>query len=201
MQGVWNHNSHYHELLLAVVPDDASRVLDVGCGFGLFAARLAKPCRHVDAIDIDEVAIELAKQSYGSCPGLRYWSSDFVAADFPDETYDALTCVAGLHHMPFSASLLKMARILKPGGTLAILGLYRNASFCDYAAAAVATPVSLVLASSNTFRKAARMAPQLRSPEMSLVDIRTDAKALLPGVQFKRLLFWRYLLVWQKNPK
>jgi hypothetical protein len=36
----WNHNSHYHDLLLAAVPPGCRRALDVGCGLGTFARKL-----------------------------------------------------------------------------------------------------------------------------------------------------------------
>ena len=38
----WNHNAYYHRLLLGQLPQRCHRVLDVGCGAGSFAARLAR---------------------------------------------------------------------------------------------------------------------------------------------------------------
>jgi 2-polyprenyl-3-methyl-5-hydroxy-6-metoxy-1,4-benzoquinol methylase len=38
----WDHNSYYHERLLRALPARCGRVLDVGCGAGAFAARLAE---------------------------------------------------------------------------------------------------------------------------------------------------------------
>lgn len=37
----WDHNAYYHQLLLRAVPAGANRVLEIGCGTGDLAARLA----------------------------------------------------------------------------------------------------------------------------------------------------------------
>ncbi len=37
----WSHNSWYHPVLLRQVPEGAQRVLDVGCGAGTLARKLA----------------------------------------------------------------------------------------------------------------------------------------------------------------
>ena len=49
----WNHNTHYHEQLLRAVPRPCRRALDIGCGVGQFARRLASVVEHVDAIDLN----------------------------------------------------------------------------------------------------------------------------------------------------
>ncbi|MEV4472391.1 class I SAM-dependent methyltransferase [Nonomuraea sp. NPDC049504] len=37
----FDHNEHYHELLIRGIPEGAKQALDVGCGTGAFARRLA----------------------------------------------------------------------------------------------------------------------------------------------------------------
>jgi ubiquinone/menaquinone biosynthesis C-methylase UbiE len=58
----WDHNAYYHRLLLAQLPQRCDRVLDVGCGAGSFATRLARRVEHVDAVDRSAAMIELARQ-------------------------------------------------------------------------------------------------------------------------------------------
>ena len=47
----WDHNAWYQARLLRALPLELDEVLDVGCGAGSFALRLAARARHVDAID------------------------------------------------------------------------------------------------------------------------------------------------------
>jgi 2-polyprenyl-3-methyl-5-hydroxy-6-metoxy-1,4-benzoquinol methylase len=58
----WDHNAYYHRLLLRQMPLRCRRVLDVGCGAGAFAARLAERSEQVDALDRSAEMIEEAKR-------------------------------------------------------------------------------------------------------------------------------------------
>jgi 2-polyprenyl-3-methyl-5-hydroxy-6-metoxy-1,4-benzoquinol methylase len=59
--GYWNHNVHYQPLILDAVPPGCRAALDVGCGDGLLAARLAERCAKVTGIDRDPRMIALAR--------------------------------------------------------------------------------------------------------------------------------------------
>lgn len=59
-QSMWNHNVHYHDYLLHQFPRKINRALDIGCGLGLFAGKLAGRARTVDAIDIDASILKKA---------------------------------------------------------------------------------------------------------------------------------------------
>jgi len=54
----WNHNIHYHRLILEAVPAGCQRALDVGCGEGMLARQV--PC--VAGIDQDAASIEMARR-------------------------------------------------------------------------------------------------------------------------------------------
>lgn len=55
MDQPWNANIHYDALLDAMVPLGTQCVLDVGCGDGLLAARLARRIPYVTAVDTPRV--------------------------------------------------------------------------------------------------------------------------------------------------
>ena len=59
-QQPWNINIHYNALVDAQVPANAQQVLDVGCGDGFLAARLAGRIPRVVALDIDEPVLQRA---------------------------------------------------------------------------------------------------------------------------------------------
>ena len=67
----WNHNNHYHDLLLRHLGAGRLRVLDVGCGHGFFAAELACVADRVDAVDLDPAVVAEAATLH-SCPRIEF---------------------------------------------------------------------------------------------------------------------------------
>ena len=57
----WNHNVHYQRVILDAVPDACGAAVDVGCGDGLLACKLAARCATGTGIDRDERIIEVAR--------------------------------------------------------------------------------------------------------------------------------------------
>src|SRR6476469_11260732 len=56
----WNHNAAYHSWLVRIAAKQRGDVLDIGCGDGLLAQRLAPVSRSVTGIDPDPAAIDRA---------------------------------------------------------------------------------------------------------------------------------------------
>jgi 2-polyprenyl-3-methyl-5-hydroxy-6-metoxy-1,4-benzoquinol methylase len=188
----FNHNDHYHPLLLKQIPEGAATALDVGCGTGRFARRLAGRGLEVDAIDSSAAAIEVARSIPGS---IRYEQADIVSAELPRGRYDFVSCLASIHHVPFETVRL-LRGSLAPGGVLAILGCYRESTPADYAVSLCAAPVNAVARLlSKSGAKDAEMV--VAKAMMTLPEIRAEAATLLPGALIRRLLFWRYLLVYR----
>ena len=124
--GYWNHNVHYQPVILNAVPPGCRTALDVGCGDGLLAARLADRCAKVIAIDREPRIIASARAQHPS--GVTFIEADFLTHRFPEESFDFVCANTSLHHMDFTAALTTMACLLRPGGRLAVIGLAADKS-------------------------------------------------------------------------
>jgi ubiquinone/menaquinone biosynthesis C-methylase UbiE len=190
----WSHNSHYYPLLLRAVPEGCLRALDVGCGEGYFARLLAERSQSVVGLDRSPQMVDRAKLVNASVSNVRIEHCDFMRAVLPAHSFDFIALAAVIHHMPFAAALRRAQAALKPGGVVAILGLYTPRSITDLAVTAMASPVNYVLVrlhGSRTYR-----APVLPAM-MNLREIRREAVSLVPGAKIRRRLLWRYTLIWR----
>ena len=193
--GYWNHNVHYQPVILGAVPPGCGPALDVGCGDGMLAGRLAERCAEVTGIDRDRRMIALARSRVGEDARVRFIEADFLTHDFPEASFDFACANTSLHHMDFAAALIAMARALRPGGRLAVVGLAAHGSFGDYLADAPGIPVNLAYRA--VYGQGGPGAPVL-DPEMTWAQVRAAARRLLPGVRYRRHLLWRYSLLWTK---
>jgi SAM-dependent methyltransferase len=207
----WNHNVHYQPVILGAVLPGCGPALDVGCGDGMLACRLADRCAQVTGIDRDPRMIAQARaraltrtrararaqaEAQPAEPAhLDFIEADFLTHDFPAASFDFVCANTSLHHMDFAAALAKLARILRPGGRLAVIGLAADRSVTDLLAAAPAVPADLFYRAVH--RQSESGAP-IMDPEMSWRQVRAAAAAALPGVRYRRHLLWRYSLLWQK---
>ncbi|MFF3560701.1 class I SAM-dependent methyltransferase [Streptomyces sp. NPDC002574] len=196
----FDHNDHYHRLLLRRVPPGALSALDVGCGTGRFARKLAQRGLRVEAVDASEEAVAAA----GTAPGVVFRVADVTAVRLPEGRYDVITCLASLHHVPFS-TVTALRAALAPDGVLLVLGCYPERTAADWAVSLLAVPVNAVARLACAVRDRLRGRPRpavgepVRPPTMPLSEIRAEAERLLPGSQVRRLLFWRYLLVFHED--
>jgi ubiquinone/menaquinone biosynthesis C-methylase UbiE len=193
----WNHNVHYQPVILRAVPADCAAALEVGCGDGMIARRLAERCTVVTAIDRDARMISVARSSTPAAGPGRVSSveADFLAYPVASASFDFACANTALHHMDFGAALAAMARALRPCGRLAVVGLAANGSIGDYLADAPGLPVDWIYRA--RYRKGGSGAP-VKDPEMTWAGVRATARRLLPGVRYRRHVLWRYSLLWRK---
>jgi hypothetical protein len=86
--------------------------------------------------------------------------------------------------------------LLRPGGVLVIVGLYKIATVVDYAFSATALPISWAIRFS---RGEEEVGAPLQDPKETLRTIREECNAVLPGAILRRRLFFRYTVVWRKG--
>ena len=195
---MWNHNNHFHSYLLHQSPKKLNRVLDVGCGLGFFAKKLAERSEFVEALDVDQVTLEEASNR-NSAPNIYYLQADFLEADLPEGSYDAIFSIASLHHMDLETALAKMKVLLRPSGKLLILGLYQEMTILDYLYSSISVFLNSIYMNwhRTSIAPSTTTAPILPA-QLSIGQIETVADTLIPGFQLQRHLFWRYSLLWQK---
>jgi len=189
----WNHNLHYHPLILGAVPQGCRRSLDVGCGEGMLARELRQVVPYVTGIDRDAASIELARRQDED---IEFILGDFLTHPFEAASFDLIASIAVLHHMDATVALERMRHLLAPGGTLAIVGLARNRYPADL-------PFAVAGAVGHRIHRLSKpcwedSAPRLWPPPDSFAQTRRLARRLLPGVRYRRLLLFRYSLVWTK---
>ena len=196
---MWDHNIHYHDFLLRQVPVRAKRAIDVGCGAGLFATRIAEKVPSVIGIDRDSEMIDLARRSAGEAK-VEYLQADVMDADLPLRSFDFVSCLSALHHMSLHPALERLGSLLAPGGVLAILGHYKLATPFDYAfagiTAALDLPVGIVRHRSQA--PVRRTTGVVAGWHDTLAEIRTATSSVLPGAMVRRHMYDRYSLVYGK---
>jgi len=192
----WNHNVHYQPLILAAVPPGCGAALDVGCGDGMLAAKLAGRCGQVTGIDLDRRMIALARERCAATgSAATFVRADFLAYPFKDASFDFTCANTALHHMDFAAALAKMARVLRPGGRLAVVGLADNGSLTDWVIGAAGIPADRYY---KLTRGEGSAGAPVKAPGQTWAQARAAALRALPGVRYRRHLLSRYSLVWDK---
>jgi len=102
--------------------------LDVCCGTGDLALELARrvgPEGSVVGCDFSEPMLELARAKAARRPsgeGIRFELADALALPYEDGAFDAVSVGFGVRNLAdLERGLAEMARVLRPGGRLAIL--------------------------------------------------------------------------------
>ena len=79
----WTANNHYHDLLLRYLPPNCEIALEIGCGTGTFARRLAETSKHVIALDLSSEMIRVARSRSTRFANLEFQLADATKWDFP----------------------------------------------------------------------------------------------------------------------
>lgn len=189
----WNHNAHYHPVVLEHMPPGCCAALDVGCGAGTLTRTLRDHVPRVVGIDRDDVGIDAAR-AHPEARDIRYVRGDVLTEPFAPE-FDLVTAVAVLHHLPTEPVLRRVRDLLRPGGVFVAIGLARSSSR-DLSIDIAATVAHRLRVLRVPYRD--EPSPTVWPPAESYESMRRTAQRVLPGARFRRRLYWRYTLLWVK---
>lgn len=109
---------------------DGGRVLDVATGTGSFVAFLLDGLRsHDEIVGIDEngTRAEAFAAALSDRQGVRFEAMDAHHLAFADASFDTVCISNSLHHFADPAPVLaEMLRVLRPGGHLVVIEMYRD---------------------------------------------------------------------------
>jgi ubiquinone/menaquinone biosynthesis C-methylase UbiE len=199
------HNDHYHNFLLRHLPSNCDDALEIGCGKGSFARRLAEHSKRVLALDLSPEMIRLAREHSLQFANIEFELADVCERPLPNESFDCVASIATLHHLAYAEMLLKMKAALKPGGVLLVLDLFEPAGLSDSISNLLAIPVSVSLRLIHRGRllparqeRDAWAAHEVHDQYPTMSDVHRLCDDLLPGAKISKHLLWRYSIVWQK---
>ena len=135
----WDKNSEFKPLhdinplranwIDSIAPVAEKKVLDVGCGGGILSESLAQRGAEVTGIDMGDAPLGVAKlHQLESGLSINYQKS--TAEDFAknhENTFDIVTCLEMLEHVPDPSSVINAcAKMVKPGGAVFFSTINRN---------------------------------------------------------------------------
>ena len=85
----------WHARMLSLMPANARRVLDLGCGTGFFLAELEQQRPGAVGLDISHAMLLVSEQYV---PGARLVTADAEKLPFKDGSFDTVFCKGSLHH-------------------------------------------------------------------------------------------------------
>jgi len=135
----WDPNSEFkplhdiNPLRLQLIDELAGlqgkRVVDVGCGGGILSESMSARGADVTGIDLGEKALkvaELHRLESGASVNYRLIEVEALAQEQP-ESFDVVTCMEMLEHVPDPAAVVRAcATLVKPGGHVFFSTLNRN---------------------------------------------------------------------------
>lgn len=93
------------------------RVLEIGCGTGIFTVRFAQTGAQIVAVDISEDLIAIAQTRQLPEKQVRFIAKPFEECDV-EGPFDAIIGSSVLHHLDVEKALTKMFTLLKPCGRI-----------------------------------------------------------------------------------
>ena len=153
------------------------KVLDVGCGGGILSEAMAAQGARVTALDLAPELVEVARLHLlesGLDVDYRLQSVESLADEVPG-SFDAITCMEMLEHVPDPGSVLQAcARLLKPGGVLLLSTLNRTPAAFALAIVGAEYVARLLPRGTHDYKqfiRPAELGAWLRAADLQLQDV------------------------------
>lgn len=199
----WSHNDLYAAWVLwharKVSHRMGSSALDIGCGTGNLLKNLAGVMDDVTGVEPDSGTAERARQNLAGINTATVHETSFEDISVAQPSYDLVTLVAVLHHLPLRQTLQAARSLLKPRGRLVIVGVAKETS-ADMPWSIASMLLNPVVGAVRHPRRAPTTPPNMTAPTAepreTFEQIAVVAEEVIPGVRMHRSLFWRYTAVW-----
>jgi 2-polyprenyl-3-methyl-5-hydroxy-6-metoxy-1,4-benzoquinol methylase len=114
----------FERILAKVQPPPGTVFLEVGCGGGFHAIRLARRGYRVKAVDFSDAVLDKARKNIRAA-GLEHLidiaHEDLIDLSYDDHTFDYVLCWGVLMHVPqVEHAIEQLSRIIAPGGHLIV---------------------------------------------------------------------------------
>lgn len=121
-------NAENQKILDAIQLQLSDRLIEFGTGTGAFAIQAARVCRHVDAVDVSEAMLAVAKKKAAdsSLSNISFHKAGFLTYEHSGELADVIMTSLSLHHLPDfwkMEALKRMNQMLKRNGKLFIFDI------------------------------------------------------------------------------
>lgn len=160
-----------------LAPISGQRILDVGCGGGILADAMARKGGDVLGIDLATKALKVAQLHAleAQTEGVRYQeiSAEALAIEQPG-SFDVVTCMEMLEHVPDPSSIVKAcATLVKPGGFVFFSTINRNAKAFLFAIVGAEYVLKLLPRGTHEYAKLiqpSELAAYCRAAELNLQE-------------------------------
>ena len=195
------------EWINGIAPVAGKQVLDVGCGGGILADAMARRGANVLGIDLAAKSLRVAQlhAMEANTPRVQYRevSAEALAQEQP-QSFDIVTCMEMLEHVPDPSSIVRAcATLVKPGGWVFFSTINRNVKAFAFAIVGAEYVLKLLPRGTHEYAKLIRpseLAQWCREQHLGLGQMR--------GMQYNPLTrrYWmsadtsvNYLLATQKE--
>jgi SAM-dependent methyltransferase len=110
-------------IALARVPE-GGRLLEIGCGTGLATVPLAQRGLRIVCVELGAQLAAVARRNLAAFPGVEIVNADFETWEPEHGDFDAVVAFTAFHWIDPEVRYAKPARLLRPGGALAVVATH-----------------------------------------------------------------------------